>query len=455
MGRKSAPGTSLQTRQGSGMAPPKPGGKPAKRKRGKKATGPSAPLHDRRRRLVSAREATLRDLGGLMLEMYKRNRFREELLLDKCEEVLAVEVEIAHIDQRLFQLAPPNAAGVRPIGRCECGSPIYPGQNFCGVCGRGFATLTQNRMCERCGAGLRPGDSFCATCGTESPDVLDTFEVHSPPPLAAGSPTPAAPAMPKSSTTNMATPALDDTTVIPTPQTPPPPAVDKPAAAPASTPAPTPPPPPVVEPVAQPKPPAPKAPEPVVEPPAPVVAAAPAPVVAPPPVIDPAAAEQVPAARYEPPFAVAADNANETAIAAAVSSIAFGMPGDDPSAGKTALDFPTGFDASMEQAEESLAIPVAPPPVAPAPSATPDGKGKGKGRKQKKDKGGKKGSAPAAPVTPPAPGAPKPLDPKQQQKLEKMRAKQREKLAKDKAKAAQKRAKERAKAARKGGGKGA
>jgi len=123
---------------------------------------------------VAARESTLRDLGGLMLEMYKRNRFREELLLDKCEEVLAIEVEIAHVDQRLFQLAPPTGSGQRPIGRCECGVPILPGQNFCGVCGRSFGTLTQARNCAACGTGLRAADAFCPTCGTASPSLLDS-----------------------------------------------------------------------------------------------------------------------------------------------------------------------------------------------------------------------------------------------------------------------------------------
>ena len=125
---------------------------------------------------MGARETTLRDLGGLMLEMYKRNRFREELLLDKCEEVLAIEVEIAHVDQRLFQMAPPNAAGMRPIGRCECGAPIHPGQNFCGVCGRSFATLTQARSCMRCGTALRQGDHYCSTCGSEAPDMLQVLD---------------------------------------------------------------------------------------------------------------------------------------------------------------------------------------------------------------------------------------------------------------------------------------
>lgn len=152
-------------------------GKRGAAKRGEKGVGSSpasAQHHDRRKRLVAARESTLRDLGGLMLEMYKRNRFREELLLDKCEEVLAIEVEIAHVDQRLFQLAPPTGSGQRPIGRCECGVPILPGQNFCGVCGRSFGTLTQARNCAACGTGLRAADAFCPTCGTASPSLLDS-----------------------------------------------------------------------------------------------------------------------------------------------------------------------------------------------------------------------------------------------------------------------------------------
>lgn len=151
------------------------------RKPRNKAARAAGPLQERRRRLVASRDTTLRDLGGLMLEMYKRNRFREELLLDKCEEVLALEVEVAHIDQRLFQLSVPNTAGQRPIGRCECGATILPGQNFCAVCGRGFATLTQKRSCARCGSGLRPGDTFCGSCGTKAPDVLDALAAAQPP----------------------------------------------------------------------------------------------------------------------------------------------------------------------------------------------------------------------------------------------------------------------------------
>ena len=194
---KSAGGSKLPGKRGKG------GGSSAK----ERIASAAAPLHDRRRRLVGARESTLRDLGGLMLEMYKRNRFREELLLDKCEEVLAIEVEIAHVDQRLFQLAPPNAAGMRPIGRCECGAPIHPGQNFCGVCGRSFSTLTQSRGCARCGSGLRAGDQFCSTCGTEAPDVLQAIEA----------PSSSSPRAPMTDASTIATSAVAETVIIEAP----------------------------------------------------------------------------------------------------------------------------------------------------------------------------------------------------------------------------------------------
>lgn len=176
-----AGGTAAGTPPGSSSRGPAPARGAAKGKGKGPGKGPGTQsrlspaaqaLHDRRKRLVTARETSMRDLGGLMLEMYKRNRFREDLLLDKCEEVLAIEVEIAHIDQRLFQLSPGTSAGQRPIGRCECGSPILPGQNFCGVCGRAFSTLTQPRACARCGSGLRTSDSFCAACGERAPDLL-------------------------------------------------------------------------------------------------------------------------------------------------------------------------------------------------------------------------------------------------------------------------------------------
>ena len=44
------------------------------------------------------REERLRDLGGLTLEMYKRDRFNAALVVERCAELVAVEVRIAEID---------------------------------------------------------------------------------------------------------------------------------------------------------------------------------------------------------------------------------------------------------------------------------------------------------------------------------------------------------------------
>ena len=48
----------------------------------------------------------------------------------------------------------------------SCGSPIVPGQRFCGVCG-----TTINTGCPYCGAALNPGARFCANCGAPAGEV--------------------------------------------------------------------------------------------------------------------------------------------------------------------------------------------------------------------------------------------------------------------------------------------
>lgn len=353
----------------------------------------AAPLHDRRRRLVGAREATLRDLGGLMLEMYKRNRFREELLLDKCEEVLAIEVEIAHVDQRLFQLAPPNAAGMRAIGRCECDAPIHPGQNFCGVCGRSFATLTQGRSCARCGSGLRPGDHYCATCGSEAPDALQTIEAA---PASPGMATP-----PIIDAASIATNAVAETVVIEAPPIDPSP---PPAAAPAGN-----------------QPPGTETPAPATAPPAPEPArpapAEPAPVAQPFPAAESAPAEAPPAGeRFD--WTASAPGAADVAMDAALDALP-----------------PSPTDPSTPFAGFPLTSTVPPPPVVDPTGGVPP--------LVPEELPSPAPAAPGAASAPPSQPA-EALDPK----AAKRAAKELATAKKQRAKAAKARAKERAKAAR-------
>ena len=54
---------------------------------------------------------------------------------------------------------------------CEkCGSPLMPGDMFCGECGNMIsfsedAGATYERICMTCGSPIEPGDMFCGECG--------------------------------------------------------------------------------------------------------------------------------------------------------------------------------------------------------------------------------------------------------------------------------------------------
>ena len=75
---------------------------PLFRRRGQRAAVPPAGVLRRERRaLLQFREERLRDLGGLLLEMYRRDRFREELVRERCEELLELDEHLAAIDTLL------------------------------------------------------------------------------------------------------------------------------------------------------------------------------------------------------------------------------------------------------------------------------------------------------------------------------------------------------------------
>src|SRR3954466_15956225 len=78
---------------------------------------PPGVIRRERRNLVRVREDRLRDLGGLILEMYRRDRFREDLLAERCNELLGLDARLRELDELLA------AARHRlPVNRCECGA---------------------------------------------------------------------------------------------------------------------------------------------------------------------------------------------------------------------------------------------------------------------------------------------------------------------------------------------
>lgn len=98
------------------------------------AITPPVPRELRRERksLLLVREERLRDLGGLALEMYKRDRFNAGLVVERCAELVAIEARVHEIDAVLDGSSRLRRRSVT----CVCGAPFLLGARFCATCGR-------------------------------------------------------------------------------------------------------------------------------------------------------------------------------------------------------------------------------------------------------------------------------------------------------------------------------
>lgn len=105
------------------------------------ATPPARELKRERKALLRVREERLRDLGGLALEMYKRDRFSAALVVERCAELVAIEARVFEIDSLLD-----GSARLRREGGavCVCGAPLLLDARFCATCGRSAAEARAN-----------------------------------------------------------------------------------------------------------------------------------------------------------------------------------------------------------------------------------------------------------------------------------------------------------------------
>jgi hypothetical protein len=88
-------------------------------------------LRRERRALLKARDEALGELGGLLVEMYRRGGFRDDLLAERSAAIVGIDARLAEIEGLLH-------AG-RHVPRCECGAPVLRGSRFCPNCGRPLA----------------------------------------------------------------------------------------------------------------------------------------------------------------------------------------------------------------------------------------------------------------------------------------------------------------------------
>lgn len=116
-----------------------------------------------RRALARRREIEIRDVGGLTVEMVRRDRFRPELLIERASDVLQLEQRMHELDSLLAAEA--AVRGLRHVPHCRCGAPLAPGVHFCSHCGRPAPATPPVLACTHCGHPLPAETNFCSFCG--------------------------------------------------------------------------------------------------------------------------------------------------------------------------------------------------------------------------------------------------------------------------------------------------
>lgn len=105
--------------------------------------------------------------------MFRRDRFREDLVRERCEELLEIDDHLAALDSLLgLSWTLPDQA------RCACGAPVADGAQFCAACGRPVGE--PSRQCAACGNSLPEEATFCSRCGMRT----DARAVRQPEPVA-------------------------------------------------------------------------------------------------------------------------------------------------------------------------------------------------------------------------------------------------------------------------------
>src|SRR3954447_4353146 len=72
---------------------------------------PPGRMRRERRWLAGRRETEIRDVGGLTVEMVRRDRFRPELLVERASDVLAIEERMLELDGGMLCAARRAGAG--------------------------------------------------------------------------------------------------------------------------------------------------------------------------------------------------------------------------------------------------------------------------------------------------------------------------------------------------------
>ena len=114
-------------------------GKPPAPSRRRYLPSPSR-LRRERRALLHYREERIRELGGLMLEMYRQDDVRPDILQEQAAAIVALEDRVREVDRLLAARTSRARSGVR----CSrCGTPLHSTARFCPSCGQALQASAQ------------------------------------------------------------------------------------------------------------------------------------------------------------------------------------------------------------------------------------------------------------------------------------------------------------------------
>ena len=112
--------------------------------------------------MLDLREQAIRDLGGLIFEMFKHDRFNEELVRERCLELLELDRRLDELDELLPGGHRPGAARALRVRRGAAAVlPLLPQLRQPGA----HSVVSASRSCPHCGAETGPGQEYCLSCG--------------------------------------------------------------------------------------------------------------------------------------------------------------------------------------------------------------------------------------------------------------------------------------------------
>ena len=97
-------------------------------------------LRRERRELLLYREHRITDLGGLAVELYRRDAWRDDLIYERCAEIVGIDARIAEIDALL--------RGDDTSITCSCGAALFASAHFCPNCGKRVDGIVESSSFE-------------------------------------------------------------------------------------------------------------------------------------------------------------------------------------------------------------------------------------------------------------------------------------------------------------------